>query len=115
MESTLLTSFLKASKIRQWLTNPQAPSIIREIQSLYDRIYTPNSADAADTTNDDNKLPTRGLAGLAIPKDLQPLLHPGDIEIHLQARLKQEGVIYLTSKTHEGNSQIFFIQMETER
>ena len=108
MESTLLTSFLKASKIRQWLTNPQTPSIIWEIQSLYDRIYTPNSADTSDTTNDDDKLPTWGLAGLAIPKDLQPLLCPGDIEIHLQARLKQEGVIYLTSKTHKGNSQIFF-------
>ena len=108
MESTLLTSFLKASKIRRWLANPQAPSIVREIQSLYDRIYTPNSADTADTTNDDDKLPTWGLAGLAIPKDLRPLLRPGDTEIHLQARLKQEGVIYSTSKTHEGNSQIFF-------
>ena len=58
--------------------------------------------------NDDDKLLTQGLAGLAIPKDLRLLLHPSDIEIHLQARLKQEGVIYLTSKTHEGNSQIFF-------
>ena len=58
--------------------------------------------------NDDNKLPTWGLARLAIPKDLWPLLHPGNIEIHLYARLKQEGIIYLTYKTHEGNSQIFF-------
>ena len=108
MESTLLTSFLKASKIRRWLANPQVPSIIQGIQSLYDCIYTPNSADTADTMNDDNKLLTWGLAGLAIPKDLQPLLRPGNIKIHLQARLKQEGVIYSTSKTHEGNSQIFF-------
>ena len=58
--------------------------------------------------NDDNKPPTWGLARLAIPKDLWPLLHPGNIEIHLYARLKQEGVIYSTSKTHKGNSQIFF-------
>ena len=115
MELTLLTSFLKVSKIRRWLTNPQAPPIIQEIQSLYDHIYTHNSTDAADTVNDKDKLPTQGLAGLAIPKDLQPLLCPSDIEIHLQARLKQEGVIYLTSKTHKGNSQIFFILMETER
>ena len=84
------------------------PLIVQEIQSLYDCIYTPNNADTANTTNDDDKLLTQGLAGLAIPKDLWPLLCPGNIEIHLQARLKQEGVIYLTSKTHEGNSQIFF-------
>ena len=96
-------------KIRQWLTNLQAPVIIQEIQSLYDCIYTPNSTDAADTVNDQDKLPTWGLARLAIPKGLQPILCPSDIEIHLQqARLKQDGVIYLTSKTHEGNSQIFF-------
>ena len=108
MESTLLTLFLKASKIRWWLTNPQVPLIIWEIQSLYDHIYAPNSTDAADTVHDKDKLWTWGLAGLAIPKDLQPLLCPGDIEIHLQARLKQDGVIYSTSKTHKGNSQIFF-------
>ena len=108
MELTLLTSFLKVSKIRRWLTNPQAPPIIQEIQSLYDHIYTHNSTDAADTVNDKDKLPTQGLAGLAIPKDLWPLLCPGDIEIHLQARLKHDGVIYSTSKTHKGNSQIFF-------
>ena len=58
--------------------------------------------------DDKDKLLTWGLAGLAIPKDLWPLLCPGNIEIHLQARLKQDGVIYLTFKTHKGNSQIFF-------
>ena len=45
-------------KIRQWLTNLQAPVIIQEIQSLYDHVYTPNSTDAADTVNDQDKLPT---------------------------------------------------------
>ena len=35
-------------------------------------------------------------------------LCPSNIKIHLQARLKQDGVIYSTFKTHGGNSQIFF-------
>ena len=43
MESTLLHSFLKSSKIKRWLSNPDQPSAIREIKSLFDNIYTPDS------------------------------------------------------------------------
>lgn len=107
MESTLLTSFLKASKIKRWLANPEAPPIVRQIKSLYDRIYTPNTADNGDM-DDEGTPQTRGINGLAIPKDLRPLLRNNEVEIHLQARLKRDGFIYARSTTHKGNSQVFF-------
>ena len=77
------------------------------MHSLYDHTYIPNNADV-DMMDDDWKLQTHGLAGLSVPKDLQPLLHNKDIEIHLYAQLKCDGIIHSTYVTHEGNSQIFF-------
>ena len=45
MESTLLISFLKVSKIKWSLADPQNPSIIRDIKSLFDKVYSPGDLD----------------------------------------------------------------------
>ena len=108
MESTLLTSFLKASKIKRWLTNTQASPIIPEIKSLYDHIYASNNLDDHSSMGDEDQTQTCGLVGLSIPKDIQPLLQNNNSEIHLQARLKCDGIIYSMYQTHQGNSQVFF-------
>ena len=51
MESTLLHSFLKLSKIKRWLSNPDQPPAIREIKSLFDNIYTSNSDEDGNLMN----------------------------------------------------------------
>lgn len=101
------STYLISWGVKWWLANPQVPPILWEMHSLYDHTYIPNNADV-DMMDDDWKLQTHGLAGLSVPKDLQPLLHNKDIEIHLYAQLKCDGIIHSTYVTHEGNSQIFF-------
>ena len=108
MESTLLTSFLKASKIKQWLANSQASPIIPEIKSLYNCIYASNNSDDHSSMDDEDQTQTCGLVGLSIPKDIQPLLQNNNSKIHLQARLKCDGIVYSMYQTHRGNSQVFF-------
>ena len=108
MESTLLTSFLKASKIKRWLANSQASPIIPEIKSLYNRIYASNNSDDCSSMDNEDQTQTRGLVGLSIPKDIQPLLQNNNSKIHLQVRLKCDGIVYSTYRTHRGNSQVFF-------
>ena len=58
--------------------------------------------------DDEDQTQTHRLVGLSIPKDIQPLLQNNNSEIHLQARLKCDGIVYLTYWTHRGNSQVFF-------
>ena len=51
MESTLLMSFLKASKLKWWMADPSNPVLIQQIRSLYDKVYSPNSADGVSTAH----------------------------------------------------------------
>ena len=41
MESTLLESFLRASKLKCWLVKPDFPPVIKECKELFDKVYTP--------------------------------------------------------------------------
>ena len=101
MESTLLAPFLKLSKIRRWLTNPDSPPIVWEIKSLYDQMYTPNSVEQSNALLSDRS--SNALSFLAIPKDLYPLVFT-ESKVFLQARLKMNSIIYSTHITHQGNS-----------
>ena len=111
MESTLLASFLKASKIKRWLANPQNPSIVKEIKSLFDKIYSSGDLDKNSKTielMDDDEVNAKYLPASSAPKIVQQFLNPGKTSVRLHARFKRHGIIYAVSKTHEGNSQILY-------
>lgn len=111
MESTLLISFLKASKIKRWLADPRNPSIIREIKSLFDKVYSPGDLDKNSQTieiMDDDDVVTTFSAASSAPKIVQQLLLSGKSSVRLHARFKRRGLVYAVSKTHEGNSQIIY-------
>jgi len=110
MESTLLASFLKSSKIKRWLSDPDLPAALREIKSLFDRIYTPDSNEDGNSEGiDEHENSSQKLSGNAIPHDLRPLLSQNyKSEVSLRARFKRQGIVFSTSQTHQGNSQIYF-------
>ena len=111
MESTLLTSFLKASKIKQWLANLQNSSIMKQIKSLFDKTYSPSAFDKNSKMielMDDDNVSAKFLEASSAPKIVQQLLYPGKTMVCLHARFKCHGLVYSVLKTHEGNSQILY-------
>jgi hypothetical protein len=100
MESTLLHSFLKASKLRRWLADPSCPDFIKEIKALYDKIYTP-----AISPEDDESIPSRPRT---IPEDLRLLAAKSSRTVFMRARIKVRDIVYSSSQTHLGNSLIQF-------
>lgn len=112
MESTLLTSFLKASKLKRWMADPSNPVLIQQIRSLYDKVYSPNSADGVSTAHADeleeNDNARALLSGTKIPGDLRPFLSSAGAKIRLHARFKRGGIVFSLPNIHKGNSQIYF-------
>jgi len=107
MESTLLHSFLRAGNLKRWLAKPDCPAVIKECKILFDKIYAPkvpeeNTDKGGVDTNHVNTEPK------TIPEDLHPLLGPLQRQAIMPARLRYNGIIYATSKTHAGNSLIYF-------
>lgn len=98
--------------MKRWLSDPESPSIVREIRTLYDRIYLPGSpddvdgADITETEGSDSKGEYLSLS--RVPQELRPLLQRAETNVRLQARFKQHKVFFARSQTHTGNSQIFF-------
>ena len=111
MESTLLTSFFKASKIKRWLANPQNSSIMKQNKSLFDKTYSPGAFNKNSETielMDDDDVSAKFLEASSAPKIVQQLLYPGKTRVRLHTRFKCHGLVYSVSKTHEGNSQILY-------
>ena len=110
MESTSLASFLKFSKIKRWLSDPDLPPTLQEIKLLFNKIYTPDSTGNRNMEGaDEYKNSYQKLSGNTIPCDLCPLLAQNyKSEVSLWARFKHQGIIFSTSQTHPGNSQIYF-------
>ena len=99
MQSTLLTSFLKALKLKWWMADPSNLVLIQQIRSLYNKIYSPNSADGVSTVHEDkleenNNNAWALLLGTKIPGNLRPLLSLAGAKIHLHARFKQGGIVH---------------------
>ena len=110
MESTLLHSFLKSSKIKRWLSNPNHPAALLEINLIFDRLYAPTSMDNSNPEINEHKCIHQKLSGNKIPHDLRSLLTHSSMEskITLCVRFKHQGVILSMSWTHQGNSQVYF-------
>ena len=105
MESTLLHSFLKASKLKRWLTQADCPQIFQEIKELFDQIYAPKTRDSDENTVDDSEVHPQTHS---VPSDLKSIVNAKGDKISLQARLWQNGIMYSVESTHTGNSQIYF-------
>lgn len=109
MESTLLLSFLKATKLRRWLSNPQSPPIFQEIKAVFDKIYA--STPSYDDPRNDHPSDQANLdvsTSQSIPDDLKATLNVSQSRIFLRARIKLQGIFYTRSETHLGNSLIHF-------
>jgi len=107
METTMLHSFIKAMKLRCWLSRPDCPLAIQECKVLFDRMYAFGFKDelAEDPLDDSVRAPPSAIA-VATPEDLYALIKRQTAI--LRAHLKFNGIIYSRASTHVGNSQILF-------
>jgi hypothetical protein len=100
----MVHSFIKATRLRSWLSRPQCSPAIKECEALFNRVL-PGLFDSRinETANEDTETYK---AASNIPLELLPLLK--DKEVHLPARFKQNGVTFARSSTHLGNSFVLF-------
>jgi hypothetical protein len=109
MESTLLHSFLRAGNLKRWLAKPDCPAVIKECKLLFDKIYLPKvPEDHSSNVHGDMYADDAGTMSNTIPMDLRPLLASFQHQIIIRARLRHNGVMLATSKTHIGNSLVQF-------
>jgi hypothetical protein len=107
MESTLLHSFLRAGNLKRWLAKPDCPAVIKECKILFDKIYAPKVPEE-NTGEGDMVTDHVNTEAKTIPEDLRPLLGPSQRQAIMPARLRHNSIIYATSKTHTGNSLVYF-------
>jgi hypothetical protein len=108
LESTLLQSFIKATKLRRWLTRPDCPAAIKECKRLFDKAYAPRRNYYGDLDKADEDFQEIDLGGTeerSIPQDIRSLVSGN---IRLRARHRHQGIVYTRSSTHLGNSLILF-------
>jgi hypothetical protein len=84
MESTLLHSFIRSSRLKSWLARSDCPPAVLECKKLFDKA---TSSQAGDSEHHNS-------------------IHGGDLHEH--ARLAYNGVTYARSSTHLGNSLVQF-------
>jgi len=54
LESTMLFSFIRAGKLRCWLSRPDCPPVIKECKALFDKAYAPKVHDDIQVDIDEN-------------------------------------------------------------
>ncbi|KAG2062212.1 hypothetical protein BDR06DRAFT_869113 [Suillus hirtellus] len=86
-ELTLLHLYIKAAKLKYWLTRPSCPPVFREVKSLFDRFVSP-LVDANPISVSEDHSPTP-----------QAVLH---------AHTLHKRSIYTYDSTHVGNSLILY-------
>lgn len=107
MESTILTSYVQAAKLKAWLAHDNCPPAIKECQILFEKAFTVEG----DTSLDGGDLPDMSFSGTSsirsstIPPDLHKLI-PRPIALHSHHRVN--GVMYTRHSTHTGNSLVTF-------
>ena len=109
MESTLLLSFLKAAKLRRWLSDPQSPPIFKEIKLVFDKIY--KSSNSYDDPRNDSSVDQADLdvsTPQSIPDDLKRMRNISESKVFIRARIKLQDISYTCSQTHLGNSLVHF-------
>ncbi|KAG2341498.1 hypothetical protein BDR05DRAFT_976867 [Suillus weaverae] len=99
-ESTLLSSYIKAAKLKHWLNRPSCPLVFRDVKSLFDRFVSPN----VDAILEDSLVPAT--PNEDILADLRSLIKVRQAVLH--ARVIYKGSIYTRESTHVGNSLVLY-------
>lgn len=98
MESTLLRSFIRASRLRQWITRPNCPPALEAVRTIFEKAF------GTESRVDDTDELTGHL--IKVPDDLRRLT--GFTELKVQARYHQGKIIFARASTHIGNSLVRF-------
>jgi hypothetical protein len=99
MEMTIHRSFIRGANLRRWMSRLDAPSLIRNAQSLFDKTYSrkvddhPMAIPTVDNSNDRYE-PEEELDSAPYNMDMP--------------RLRWNGVFYTRYKTHNGNSGVMW-------
>ncbi len=99
MEATALQSFLKASRLRQWLERPDCPLALKECKWLFEQKFS-NATSAPDIQSQ------LGGKQVTLPHILQRLL--GRKAAILHARIPYKDGFLTTASCHTGNSSVMF-------
>ncbi|KAG2344895.1 hypothetical protein BDR05DRAFT_831417, partial [Suillus weaverae] len=86
-ESTLLSLYIKAAKLKCWLNRPSCPPVFRDVKSLFDRFVLPT----VNVILEDHSIPPTFKENVL--EDLRCLI---------------KGSIYAHELTHVGNSLILY-------
>lgn len=108
LESTLLYSFIRASRLRRWLARIDCPPAIRECKILFDKVYSHNRDECPNASSGDDNNSCHRL--VPVPDDLRHLV--SDNKVVLMARHQHGGIRFSRSSTHLGNSLIQFYPAE---
>jgi len=52
METTIVHTFIKAGKLKRWLSRPDCPPVIKECKILFDKAYAPKVHDVGEIDDD---------------------------------------------------------------
>jgi hypothetical protein len=91
----MMYTFIKASRLRRWLSRPDAPEVLKQIKDLLDKKYAKHNeisdpgANLSHPAEDSSPEAKTG----PVPDDLRPILQNTD-QVTLHARYKHNGVIY---------------------
>lgn len=110
----LVQSFIKAARLKQWLSRSDCPPAIEKCKVLFDKAYTLKRSSHSDTDAhaDEVFVDASGLTNdkqqllVPIPSDLQPLTSGN--KVALRAWFKHHRIVFTQSLTHVGNSLVYF-------
>lgn len=96
LESTMALSYLKASRLKQWLGRADCPAFLRECKTIFDKAFGKRSSDNRPATS----------AFGPVPDSLKGVIT--GTKVALRARHVVDDVVYSRSSTHVGNSLVTF-------
>lgn len=97
LEATMLSSFLKAARLKQWLARPDCPDFIKECKVVFDQAF-------GISTETDHEISITAFG--PVPKALRLIV--SDRQVALRAHHKFDNVNFSRRSTHVGNSLILF-------
>lgn len=104
LERTILHTFTRGSKLRQWINRPDAPEEIKQFKrEVFDRILSLLSPQGDDDSTSEGQ---RNAS--TVPAELALLLGTTQQNIKMRARIRHDGIAYATYQTHKGNSLVMF-------
>lgn len=98
LESTMLSSFVRAANLKHWLARPDCPPFIEECKRVFDQAF-------GNTAEDDKNLISQS-AFRPVPAFLRGIIKSQ--KVALRARHHYDHVTFSRMSTHLGNSLIMF-------